>query len=489
MNEPPRSDMSLDQALERLIRYLIAHGCAQGTNITRDDVYAALQTSSSDRSRAEKRFLTRIEEFLSSPNRGETELWNSIPHEDWTYFSGLVLEPLRSRLGEIGRARAARERLDALNLDCRAPVAFSHAHSFSLIGVGALNLDHIVLREHWASVGDEQEVGFARCFDDKGERQCDEEEFERAMKQAGEKPLKQELGGSAFNVISTIRAAAPPLALGYLGARGDDAEGNTFAHWFGQNDVTPLVYSLPRRRTARCLSYMVPIDNRLERRLLTTRGANTALVDFIIRDLRSVADTLARARIIHISSIFDERAPTVLVELVAAVRARNANIIISIDPGEDWARDASKAPGLWTLFGQADFLFCNTDEFRMLGGQIGSDETVAAQSALERCTNPAALLIVKHRDATAIFVRNGEDVERLFFQHDTIEDARIGDATGSGDCFAAGYLLGVLSGEFRVRDCAALGAAFAGRRLTAGRSHQPSFSEIYANLRSSLRKS
>ena len=81
-----------------------------------------------------------------------------------------------------------------------------------------------------------------------------------------------------------------------------------------------------------------------------------------------LVEYLAHSRYVHITSVFDRAAPSLLASLVRAVRLRNPGLVVSVDPGHIWCRDYHTIDGVPEILSLADLLFLNTAEFALLAG-------------------------------------------------------------------------------------------------------------------------
>ncbi|GAA0264287.1 carbohydrate kinase family protein [Cryptosporangium japonicum] len=279
-----------------------------------------------------------------------------------------------------------------------------------LIGLGALNLDHVVRA---SSVG----LPVARGAEGRVPA-----EVVRPL--LGEHPA---LGGSAFNTVSTL--AGLGLRLGYVGVVGSDAAHVSRLASLG---VDHRFVFRAEGLTGACVSVVEAAD----RTLLVHPGANDAMAGFVDR----ATQYLMSARIVHVTSFLDEQTPIHLAAALRAARARG--VLLSLDPGHEWATNPS--PAVQDLIDQADYLFLNPTEFAALGPNNG-------------------VTVVKSPEGIREF-RNGTI---RFTGHEPLAPEEITSPTGAGDAFAAGYLAGVLSGTGPLSP-ATQGLSLARRKLHGG---------------------
>ncbi|MFG1920370.1 carbohydrate kinase family protein [Cryptosporangium sp. NPDC048952] len=275
-----------------------------------------------------------------------------------------------------------------------------------VIGVGALNLDHVV---RGSSVG----LPVARGTSGRVSASVVQPFVE----------VPPVLGGSAFNTISTLTATG--LGLGYVGVVGANAAHVSRLAALG---VDHRFVFRADGMTGTCVSVVEGPD----RTLLIHPGANEAMADYIDR----AVDYLASARIVHVTSFLDALTPVRMAPVIRAVRARGA--LISLDPGHEWA--TSPSPAVLDLVSQADYLFLNPTEFEALG------------------PGPRTTVVKSREGATEI--HNGT---ARFTPHEPLAPEQITNPTGAGDTFAAGYLSALASDH--PSNAAAEGLALARRKL------------------------
>src|SRR6266498_5314674 len=221
-----------------------------------------------------------------------------------------------------------------MELDRRAP-------SPEIIGFGALNLDFIASASKLsASVVDLVRESTAR-FEWGVETAVDEQVVHGAIERLGAALLDAALGGSAWNTIYALAHARLGLRLGYVGYVGRiEVPGLSFLR---QMDLMGIDHRFvgrdPDRRCGVCLSYIE--DG--ERVLLTSPGANVELAGYIADNLEPLARYMAAARVIHVTSCFDDRTPVRALELMQRVKELNPGVAVHLDPGHAWAAAPSSA--------------------------------------------------------------------------------------------------------------------------------------------------
>jgi len=282
--------------------------------------------------------------------------------------------------------------------------------NIQVIGVGALNIDHIYKVE--------------RILDD----------GEAVVEEAESFP-----GGSAANTIYGL--AKLGVSAGFCGVVGDDAEGRILLEDFqGVGVDTSRIKVKPKAKTGSvlCLS-----DRRDKRSLYVLPGANNLLT---IDDLD--LSYINQAGVLHLSSFADNRQFQVLLELMDKL---DPSIKISFAPGALYAIKGLKA--LAPILRRTYLLFLNQNELRQLTGE---DVAAGAETCLKQGCQKVAVTLGKGgklRNTTTVgYIR---DAEKEY----VIKPRDIGagmDTTGAGDAFAAGFLYGLINNK-GLEECGRLG--------------------------------
>ncbi len=293
-------------------------------------------------------------------------------------------------------------------------------NNIEVVGLGALNIDHIYKVE--------------RILDD-GEAVVNE--------------VISSPGGSAANTIYGL--AKLGVQTGFAGVVGDDTEGKMLLQDFQKVAVdTSQIKAKPGAKTGSVLC----LSDRLGRRSLYVLPGANSLLNTSDLDLTYIN----QARILHLSSFADDRQFKVLLELMAKL---DLSVKLSFSPGALYA-----AKGLDTLtpiLSRTYVLFINQNELQQLTGE---DVTVGAESCLKQGCRIIAVTLgqgtrlelgkgVRHRTVTAVgYIRDAEGEytiepasQKMVSEVDTI---------GAGDAFAAGFLHGLLKGK-SLEECGRLG--------------------------------
>jgi sugar/nucleoside kinase (ribokinase family) len=247
------------------------------------------------------------------------------------------------------------------------------------------------------------------------------------------------LGGSAFNALRTLKAISPDFRLGMIGVIGNTPAAEGFRNWFGENRIdTPFVTLCADLPPGGCLA----MKRGGERTLITTRGANDRLCKTLRSHPQAVADWVAQARIVHLSSFLDPDSPALLTELLASCRDRNPELEISIDPGAHWTSEYRSNACVRRLLDMATLLFVNQEEFDLIHGSgLASPESCAARIALAP-RPPHARTLLKQPDRLILFDAAGKVLSAPV--HAQLAPEEILDSTGAGDVLAGAYLAALI---------------------------------------------
>jgi len=283
--------------------------------------------------------------------------------------------------------------------------------NIQVIGLGALNIDHIYKVE--------------RILDD-GEAVAEE--------------AKSFPGGSAANTIYGL--AKLGISAGFSGVVGDDDEGKVLLRDFKAVGVdTSRIKTKKRAGTGSvlCLS-----DRQGRRSLYVLPGANNLLT---LDDLD--LGYINRAEMLHLSSFAGDKQFKLLLELIDRL---DPSVKLSFAPGALYAVKGLKA--LAPMLRRSHLLFINEGEIRQL---TGKEVKAGAESCLEQGCPNIVVTLGKGGSLGKKAVGYIRDAENEYLiepvSRDTIAEV---DTTGAGDAFAAGFIYGLLKGK-DLRECGQLG--------------------------------
>jgi sugar/nucleoside kinase (ribokinase family) len=228
-------------------------------------------------------------------------------------------------------------------------------------------------------------------------------------------------GGSAANTAAWLRRTGRPVTL--VAAVGEDPAGRQRV---AELEALGVDCAVVRRGVTGTVVVIATGD---ERSMLCDRGANAALApDVVDRALAEHSDGVH----VHVSGypLLDPRSLAVGRHTLAA--AREAGLSVSVDAAS--AGPLRSAPDFLSWVRDADLLFANHDEARVLAGD-GPPEQLA-----RRLADAVGTAIVKLGADGAIWA-SATDLVRV-----PAAPATVVDVTGAGDAFAAGALAAWLSG-------------------------------------------
>jgi sugar/nucleoside kinase (ribokinase family) len=263
--------------------------------------------------------------------------------------------------------------------------------------------------------------------------------------------ISLEIGGSAS--ITAVAAARLGLRVALAAAVGDDPAGRFMLGQLAAEGVdtgaVAVRFDAPTGMT-------VALSAGGDRAILTATGAVATLT---ARDVP--AALLARARHVHVSSYFlvaDSLGPG-LPALLEAARAGGASTSLDTnwDPAQRWRDDR-----LTAAFAHVSLLLPNEAEAMHLAGATALEQAVSALTAA------GAGLVVKLGERGALCA---DGTRHYLAQPPRVT---VADTTGAGDCFNAGVIAGLLSGE-ALPSAMALGCAVgaASTRAAGGTAGAP----------------
>jgi len=285
-------------------------------------------------------------------------------------------------------------------------------NSIQIIGVGALNIDHIYKVERIIEDG-ETAVDWAKSFP----------------------------GGSAANTIYGL--AKLGVSTGFCGAVGDDKESQTLLKDFrGVGVDTSRIVVKPKARTGSvlCLS-----DQGGRRSLYVQPGAN-GLLDLDDLDFGYIN----QAEILHLSSFADDSQFQLSLGLILRL---DDSVRLSFSPGALYAVKGINS--LTPFLSRTHLLFINQSELQQI---TGGDLADGAQKCLQAGCRIVVVTLGRGKKmgkTTAVsYIRDAENEYVIESPRgDLTADV---DTTGAGDAFAAGFIYGLVNGK-GLQECGRLG--------------------------------
>ena len=253
---------------------------------------------------------------------------------------------------------------------------------FDVVGVGALNFDSI------APVSAAARTLLRGSVDWGAECRVGAATVDAALRTVHAAAVRVVVGGSAYNTVAALAYTGVGLRLGYVGVAGRlPVPGAPVLERLRRLGVdTEHLRDEPGELSGVCLSLVE--DG--ERTLLVHPGANDRMAGHLESRFEEIVAYLSAARIVHVTSFLDARTPAVLADVLAAVRDRSPETVLSFDPGHVWA--ASRSAPVTALATMADHVLLNERELQALG--TTGDDTWAADRIL-RVGRPGRVVHVK----------------------------------------------------------------------------------------------
>jgi len=377
---------------------------------------------------------------------------------------------------------------------------------FDVIGIGALNYDHILTAEgyrQWAlrrgastelvDLRDDAETvvhSEAEIIDDL----ADIEDF-----------VAHSYGGSAFNTIRLLATRSIGARVDFVGISGLPPKLSVVADGAPVEpldpDGRPLERHLERLKDlavpcvfvdpvdevgGRCNSRIVPDGERGERRMCTWQGANEHLGAYVRANRAALASHLASSQWVHVSSLIDVDSAREVVSLLSDVTGR-LPVRISFDPGELWCR--TERPYVRELLALTSLLFVNAKELGQLVtnycGFVPQVHTTEerAQEVLSLLQAESSVVVVKQQGQCLVASnRNGQVTTDEVALREPLSNVE--DDTGAGDAFAAGYLSSLFESGLSRRAGALLGMQLAKAKVSVtGPPPEAEIKDLINNLR------
>lgn len=266
-------------------------------------------------------------------------------------------------------------------------------------------------------------------------RLVDEEQAQMLYAQAG--PAVEISGGSAANTIAGVASFGASAA--FIGKVQADQLGEVFTHDIRSIGVAyETVPATTGPATARCLVLVTPDG---ERSMSTFLGASADLGPDDIDE-----EMIAASRITYLEGYLWDPPGAKQAFIKAARAARAAGRQVALSLSDPFCVDRHRAELLSFVRDEVDILFANEMEIKSLYEVDDFDE---ARKLARRDCRLAALT----RSAAGCVIVRGEELHVI----DAVPVERVVDATGAGDLFAAGFLVGLTRG-LNLGDCGRLGA-------------------------------
>lgn len=274
------------------------------------------------------------------------------------------------------------------------------------------------------------------------------------------KEYTTQIGGSAFITLKVAKHILPNLQVAYVGVCGTPSP---FDLRFGKtNDIDAELAHLDNRdwlfttRERFDDPYSKAIAKSIVRLYNHTRNcikiapcANNTLLDRIqeqeARTGTTLAEYLAQARWIHLSSLSDFDQFEAIMQSVIQAKHLNPAMKVSMDPGFEYT--SLRRERLQPLIAYADYVFLNKSEKKNLGFNARSARPLYANlceyfSAIN--PDPTRTLIVKHDDRHELIHFKDGVCQIRTIRHKKLYQYQLNNDTGAGDSFAGGFISGML---------------------------------------------
>jgi sugar/nucleoside kinase (ribokinase family) len=259
------------------------------------------------------------------------------------------------------------------------------------------------------------------------------------------------LGGSAFNTARVVALLNQDRSheLTFFGIAGSIAGTRPHLDALEAWSVSTSSVALSSLPPATCLALVEPSG----RTLLTALGANVGIAAWLVSNRNQLVTDIAACDIVHVTSFLDASTPALVASILAAARALNPALLVSLDPGMGWI--APGGEGLAALMRQTHILHLNTEEFALLGGPD-------AMKAIGRGLAPGWLAVTRTHAAATIY---SKDATLALPVQPIGADFTAVDATGAGDTFCGGFLWSYANDATQPLQAAGLGFALARHKV------------------------
>ena len=250
--------------------------------------------------------------------------------------------------------------------------------------------------------------------------------------------ISLEIGGSAS--ITAVAAARLGLRVALAAAVGDDPAGRFMLGQLAGEGVDTAPVAV---RDQAPTGMTVALSAGGDRAILTATGAVATLT---ARDVPSAL--LSRARHVHVSSYFlvEHSLGPGLAALLGAARAGGASTSLDTnwDPAQRWGDErlaGALAHVSLLLPNEAEALHLAGEALHLAGEALGLARAATLEQAVAALTLAGPRVVVKLGERGALCA----DGTRRYLARPP--PVTVTDTTGAGDCFNAGVIAGLLSGE------------------------------------------
>lgn len=350
-----------------------------------------------------------------------------------------------------------------------------------VISIGAINFDYMFNCKKTESKNSDPDDG----SENNGKKnRIVEEEIAMLLSTSRSSSYSTQIGGSSLLALKTIHAVDKSLSLAFVGVCG---QLNDFDSWHGKNiNIDSELSFIDNREWLfftdnNCLGdtkyigkSVVKLNNSNTRgNINIAPNANELLLDYIKKHEKSTntsfVDFLSQARWIHISSLNNINHFCEIMEYIKKAKKKNRYLQVSVDPGDEYTRRYQDL--IQNYLKIADYVFLNKKEYNNLvlnESFSENDKRTKLSSYFYSSDNiDTKVFIIKHKNHHQLidFV-NGRT---YVYYHRTLPFYKINNDTGAGDCFAGGFIAGMLSNKLLAQQPApiSLGVLCSRARMTA----------------------
>lgn len=359
-----------------------------------------------------------------------------------------------------------------------------------VIGIGAINYDYMFPCK---------KVDNIDSYPDNGEENIGvpnevvEEEISE-LYITGKKNYSTQIGGSALLALKAIKAIDKNISVGFVGVYG---QLNDFDIHYGKclSPKSELSF-IDNQEWLFDTDDDTPINNRyigkaaIKLNRSNTRGNINISVganDLIINKIKereaekkvSFVDYLSQAKWIHISSLSRFEQFEEVLKYAIKAKSKNRFLRISIDPGDKYTK--KKRNELQKYIKDVDYVFLNNKEYHNLiinEDLPDNDKYTKLSTYFNNPYNVNTKAFVIKRKNKHILIDFVNRTPYVYY-HKSLPFYKINNDTGAGDCFAGGFIAGLLSDKLISQQPApiSLGVLAAKARMTSITN-----SAIYENI-------
>lgn len=348
-----------------------------------------------------------------------------------------------------------------------------------IVGIGAINVDYIVdaKQSTWSAE-------LARALSELvpgSERAVSDKQMEAVLAALEPHHPITSPGGSSLNTLASIAACIAEVTVGMVGIRGrSGSPALSWPTWFQSLGIDERHIAESHLLAGTCISHTSDGN----RSLLTSAGANRTVIGYLGENASSILQYLSESKIVLVTSMADIEEVSPLVEILTELKRIDSTIILCFDPGALWA--GQQAPiGTSSLLQLCDWVLLNQQEFDSVTDKGSSESALlAATDLLASSVADSPTIVLKRTDRIETFARHDGTTSHEQFENSTVlSPAEIVDDTGTGDAFAAGLLISLVTTGLDYRDGIELGYLLAREKLRwPGLEGLTNYSEIYRDF-------